>query len=285
MEPRRKAPLIPIGQADHQRRAPAERGDSHFGRKERGAADPCRHPAGGGSGEGGQHPSSSRHHRHHGAARAHGRQPGRGRAHEHRGGLQHHPRVLRSLRARQDHARLHSRARPDAVALRPRHGLASRRLRHRFAPGGSAHRGTGQDGRRDRDRRGLHPRSGEATEGRSPRARPGHGDRDRESDDGGNPRRGHHDHRERRPRAGGGRSGDLSERDGSEHLRRRHRHHHHRRRPVPERRELRRPSGSNRERHLPGGGSPDRRECQAQGRPSRHDGRGASEAPRGRGRR
>jgi UDP-N-acetylglucosamine 1-carboxyvinyltransferase len=72
-------------------------------------------------------------------------------------------------------------------------------------------------------RAGLCPCPGNPPQGRPHLHRHGHRDRHRKPDDGRLPRRGRNDHRERRARAGSGRSGQLPGQHGRPHFRRRHR--------------------------------------------------------------
>ena len=179
-----------------------------------------------------------------------------------------------AVRAGLDHARLGARAGAARGALRLRARRAARWLRHRRAADRPASQGPGQAGRRDRHRERLRGGAGEPAESRTHRDRSRDRDRHREPHDGGRPRRGHHDPRERRPRAGGQRPRRAAHRDGRAPARRGHQSHRDRGRARADRGGPQGRPRSHRGRHAAGG-----RRHHARGRASdRHGPR-----PRGRG--
>ena len=163
------------------------------------------------------------------AAGAHGRHGHGRRAHAHRGRCHHAcKRVLRALRAGQDHARLDPGAGAAGGALRPGRRVAARRLRHRRAAGEHPRRRPAGHGRGHPHRERLYPRARRPAARRAPGARHGHRHRHREPDDGRGAGRGRDGARKRRARAGGRGPGELPDRDGREDPGRRHRPHRHR---------------------------------------------------------
>ena len=114
--------------------------------------------------------------------------------------------------------------RPAACPRRPGARFAAGRLRHRHASGRSVHRRPGGARRHHGNRRRLYQRDG--AEGRPDRRAlylpEGFGRRDACDDDGGDPCPRHDRDRQRRPRAGSGRSRQLPERHGRQDFRRRH---------------------------------------------------------------
>ena len=115
---------------------------------------------------------------------AHGRRRRASRRRQRRRRCRGHQGVPRAVRAREDDARVDSRARAAARSIRPCRRVAAGRLRHRRAARESARHGAARDGRVDLDRQRLHPRARGEAQRRAARARHGHGDGHRESHDG-----------------------------------------------------------------------------------------------------
>ena len=147
-----------------------------------------------------------------------------------------------AVRAGAADARQRARARAARGALRPRQGLAARRLSDRRAPGRSAPDGARGAGRQDLGRARLHLGRSFALERRRGRVRHADRDRHRESDDGRRPGQRALDLRQLRARAGGRRARPRAEQDGRASRRRGHVDHSRRRRGRASRRSITRSS-------------------------------------------